>query len=181
TVRISDAVRLLLNVRRETVGRSRPATVTAPDRHRLASGNGGSMLAAILDFALDQEMLDFIFSVLSPSLEPSGLISFSIAGLGNFVMVLSEEIGALKIIDLDSGNTLVLRSRPQGLSAQSRQNLDRTSGRQRRGAESRITIQQFIMIIRQFFLSILQDPRFISIFVIFSLLWLVWILYRRRA
>lgn len=181
TVRIRDAVRLLLNVGRETGRQRRPATAAAPGRHRLDGGNGGSMLAAILGLSLDQEMLDLIFSVLSPSLEPGGLISFSIAGLGNFVMVLSDEIGALKIVDLDGGNILVLRSRPQDFYAQSRQNLDLTSGGQRRRAVSRITFRQFLLNVRQFFVFIVQDPRFIGIFVIFSLLWLVWILYRRRV
>lgn len=190
-IRVRDAVRLLFNVKAEPRqirnGSIHKSPARANSRRRgTGQSDDASMLEAILDLPVDQEFLELFFSILSPSIEPSGLISISIAGLGNFVMVLSEEFGALKIIDADTGNTFVVKGgnsleTGQGYYNQGirKQNLRPTSQQLRSGPP--ITIAKFLLTVRKFFLSLIQDNRFIAIVIVFSALWLGWQIHRRKA
>lgn len=182
TLALRDILRLLLHVERETGGEGTGGAITnAQDPKAPQEGpRDASLSGSTLDTRLTPEMLDLIFVILSPSLTPDGVMSFLVVGQGNFVMVWSEEFGVLNLVDLDSGDTLTVKGARKNASASpGRGRGVRSPGRPPR-TSARITIHEFLLTVRKFLSSIVQDNRFMGMFSVFALIWIVWRVYRHR-
>lgn len=116
-ISIGDLLRALVNIDRID-GRQRPAgRVTAawpaapgPPRRQPVDdmpppGNSAAR-AALMAPILDAETVTLLTSVIRPTLEPDGLITFSLAGFGRFMLNFSSDIGSIVLIDLERGDVI---------------------------------------------------------------------------
>ncbi|MHA1113664.1 MAG: hypothetical protein ACTSRY_04070 [Alphaproteobacteria bacterium] len=195
--RARDLIRLFLNVSRfaaptQGAGGFGPsaglfgeiagaARTNGGGANRAASANNESVLEAALDAALDKDTIGLIGQIFHPTIEPTGLISISVAGLGNFILLLSEAEGRIRIIDADTGRTVV-SYRQGGEDASSGIVNGRISRNFQpvRGSGKGVSLGRFLSEVWTAIVDLATEPLVILAAFLVVIMWVLWTLRARE-
>lgn len=139
---------------------------TGGDTAQQAGGPG------LIGSVIDATLIDLISTMLNPKLEADGMVTFSIAGFGEFALLLLQESGGLFIVDLESGTAVKFS---EGTSVSDAGRISRQQ--QGAGAENRGTsnaLQRLLEILERNVVPIVTSPITLATIVLFSMIWIVW-------
>lgn len=193
--RARDLIRLFLNVSRsqgyaaENAGSldqggplaDADALSDSPADDTLEPGDE-TVLDSALDAALDTDTIEMIGRIFRPTVEPTGLISFSMAGLGNFILLLSEARDGVRIVDADTGETVASYRGPGTGSSDAFGLLaNRAPGlRPGPGGGRGVSLGRFLSEVWKTVVDFATEPLAILAAVLFVIMWVLWTL-RSRA
>lgn len=143
------------------------ATDSTPGQSgRSTSGSGST--ASLLDATLN----NLIVTILNPDLTTEGMVTFSIAGFGEFALLLLQESGGIFLVDMESG-TAVKFSEATGTRIAGTRSTNRERAEQKNRAPSN-ALQRVLEILERNVLPIITSPITLATIVLFGLIWVVW-------
>lgn len=137
-----------------------------------AAGNSSSQ--SLLDATLDS----LIVTILNPELSAEGMVTFSIAGFGEFALMLLQESGGIFLVDMESG-TAVKFSEAGTSRENSAISANRGGTGKQEGPPSN-ALQRVLEILERNVLPIITSPITLATIVLFGLIWVVWRLSARE-
>lgn len=142
------------------------------------SGNGGANADAETSF-IEQAIADLVVEVLNPEVTAEGLVTFSIAGFGQFALILSAETGGLFFVDLERGTAIkVLQETPDSLELLARRDRGGGAG----NVHGRSTgLQRFLDFIDRYIAPVVTSPITLAVVFLFGIIWVVFRLSAARA
>ena len=146
-----------------------------PQQPGPGGGGGSGFLTALAEGITDADTLNLITQVLQPHVE-NNLVSFSVLGLGQFMLVGRPDYGDLALMDLSSGQHVTLREAPPDRYA----NAPAPAPRPDANTATFIpnegeTLAQLVLLL----LAIATNPMFILTAVCILSIWLLYRLAKR--
>lgn len=137
------------------------------------SQNANSSTRTLLDATLD----NLIVTILNPDLTTEGMVTFSIAGFGEFALLLLQESGGIFLVDMETGTAVKFSeggtTQLNGTIAGNREG----PGQQDRAPSN--ALQRVLEILERNVLPIITSPITLAAVVLFSIIWVVWRLSNR--
>ncbi len=127
---------------------------------------------------LDETLTNLILTTLNPTLTAEGIVTFSIAGFGEFALLLLQESGGIFLVDMESGTAVKFA---EGSDARTGGQISSNTGRP--GQQDRPpsnALQHAIEFLERTVLPILTSPITLATVALFSIIWLVWRLSSRE-
>lgn len=130
---------------------------------------GGGLLNTVLDQPADRQIAELVGLVFQPMVTNDGNVSFSLLGLGNFAVVLSDDRSRLRVIDINSARAITLPTRVVGSAGDKPDDpwIDRSAASKTPAPTMRTSISDFIGQ----FTGMLFDPLKIGLLLIAILVW----------
>jgi len=141
-----------------------------------------TVLDAALDAALDRDTIGLISRVFRPTIEPTGLVSLSVAGLGNFIFLLSDARDSIRIVDADTGKTVASYSGPGGgePSGVGRSRAPTPDPQPARGRGRGVPLSQFLAEVWATAIDVATEPLVILAAILAVIMWVLWTLRARE-
>ena len=149
-----------------------PSANEGPQGRQSAGGNAST------PSLLDETLTNLIVTVLNPSLTAEGIVTFSIAGFGDFALLLLQESGGIFLVDMENGTAVKFA---EGNSTQISGPISRkaiSSGQQDLPPSN--ALQQVLEILHNTVLPIVTSPITLATIALFSIIWVVWRLSARE-
>ncbi|MFQ5786117.1 MAG: hypothetical protein ACE5H8_15025 [Alphaproteobacteria bacterium] len=166
---------------------TRPANAPAGAENRRSRRQGpdSSGFTAILDLPVNEAVFGIISTILRPTISVEGLVSFSIIGLGNFAIMVTENRRELSVVDLKSGKQVRVKHDENSYQRDYDFDplLDTASGTQKArpdtGAVSELRAR--IRKIVGYVYDTITDPLKMSFFFLLVIMWTLWRFAGRNA
>lgn len=141
-----------------------------------AGGNadGSNATSSLLDATLN----NLIITILNPELATEGMVTFSIAGFGEFALLLLQESGGIFLVDMESG-TAVKFSETLGTVIDGPVSANRGAAGQQDRAPSN-ALQRVLELLERNVLPIITSPITLATIMLFGIIWVVWRLSARE-
>jgi len=121
---------------------------------------------------------DWLSHIFQPTVAVEGLVSFSIAGFGNFAIVANEEGRRIGVMDLDSGKVLTVSIGPRPLAVRREGAvavIDTRASSERNRRRGRPTqLSDVIGAIASFLYEFVTSPLKVSLLLLLFIIWGVW-------
>lgn len=144
-----------------------------------ASGPASLLFEAVLDITFDAEAVSLIHEIVQPALSPLTITNFSIAAIGNFIIVFLRETSGFSVVDLDSGTRLSMHDTP-GIEAPMAINArPGAGGRAGEQGSTSMTFAEFLDLLHEYFLSYLLHPVALTVLMLAGVFWIAWRLQGR--
>ena len=128
--------------------------------------------SSIVSSVIDATLIDLISTMLNPKLATDGMVTFSIAGFGEFALLLLQETGGFFIVDMESGQAMKF-SEGVRLSNDGRIANRRPGARSdERGSSN--ALQRLLDILERNVVPIVTSPITLATIVLFSMIWIIW-------
>ena len=152
--------------------------VTTGDQPANPAGGGRSVVDALLSQSSDGDLANVIAFLARPRINESGLVSFSIAGAGDFAIVATDSADAVAIVDLETGKLFTLPGagpdrQPRAMKDYGWRPDDPGKSSERSTGPGRVT--RLVLLFLGHVLAVLTHPLTVGMAmsgVIFSALWL---------
>lgn len=177
TMRLGDFVKSLINIERAGPLRDELEAAMSEDEADADPNSDMSMLRDLLSLRIGRQMAEQLNDVVTPRMQADGMVSFTIAGMGNFAIVLSEEAGALSIVDFTQGGSMTFKVNRGG--AGSPLATARGPHAPTEQIDDEVTFDKFLSAVKRFLFSVLQNNLFIVGIILLSTLCIVWRFNRR--
>lgn len=144
------------------------------DQQTGQSSNTDSPTPSLLDATLN----NLIITILNPDLTTEGIVTFSIAGFGEFALLLLQESGGIFLVDMESGKAVKF-SEAGSLQI----NGPRTTNREGLAIQERRSsnaLQRVLELLERNVLPIVTSPITLATIVLFGIIWVVWRLSARE-
>ena len=141
--------------------------------------NGGQSLIGTV---IDATLVDLVSAMLNPKIAADGMVTFSIAGFGEFALLLLAENQGIFLVDLNQGSAFKIGGvSPEG----SRRSLSGNTGEVNRSLEgaqvgSSNGLVRLIDLFNRNIVPVVVSPITLSMIVLFSILWIIWRLSGRE-
>ncbi|MFT7573418.1 MAG: hypothetical protein ACI9JL_004481 [Paracoccaceae bacterium] len=135
--------------------------------------NGSNATSSLLDATLN----NLIITILNPELATEGMVTFSIAGFGEFALLLLQESGGIFLVDMESG-TAVKFSETIGTVLDGPISANRGAAGQQDRAPSN-ALQRVLELLERNVLPIITSPITLATIMLFGIIWVVWRLSAR--
>lgn len=136
--------------------------------------NRNSSTSSLLDATLN----NLIITILNPELTTEGMVTFSIAGFGEFALLLLQESGGIFLVDMETGTAVKFsesrRDPFSGLVSTSRG----AAGQPNRAPSN--ALQRILEILERNVLPIVTSPITLAVVFLFGILWFFWRLSGRE-
>jgi hypothetical protein len=185
--RIRDLTRIFLNVgggSDANAAGDASATNAAQTRGRRVAARQ-SLLETALDSLATDDIVQMVSGIIRPTVEPDGMVSFSVPGFGNYMLVRTRNNATLDIVDLETGSVFRM-ARPlatpppvaQGnwrppSAAPPRQDFNQPYRPPRVERRSTTTLSERLISFASRFGGLLVSPLFIVLVVFGIVLWVV--------
>lgn len=136
--------------------------------------NAGNSTATLLDATLN----NLIIKILNPDLTTEGMVTFSIAGFGEFALLLLQESGGIFLVDMESGKSVKFSETNSGLFNGRQSAGSDTPGSQDRAPSN--ALQRVLEILERNVLPVITSPITLATIVLFGMIWVVWRLSARE-
>lgn len=138
------------------------------------NSTGNSPTPSLLDTSLN----NLIITILNPDLTTEDMVTFSIAGFGEFALLLLQESGGIFLVDLESGTAVKFsesgRDPFSGLVSATRG----AAGQQDRAPSN--ALQRVLEILERNVLPIVTSPITLAVIFLFGIIWVFWRLSGRE-
>ena len=133
------------------------------------NGNGG-LIASVID----STVTDLVVTLLNPEQATDGMVTFSIAGFGDFALLHLQENDSLFIVDLDGGTAIKVSE--GGQTGVQNTEIRRNAGgeTQRQGSGKSNALQRVISFLEDNVLPFIQSPITLAAVGLFSIIWIIW-------
>lgn len=132
------------------------------------STNGNDATSSLLDATLN----NLIVTILNPELATEGMVTFSIAGFGEFALLLLQESGGIFLVDMQSGSAVKF-SESIGSAIDGPVSAKRGVASQKELAPSN-ALQRVLELLERNVLPIITSPITLATIVLFGIIWVVW-------
>lgn len=131
---------------------------------------GGGLIASVIDATVT----DLVVTLLNPQQATEGMVTFSIAGFGDFALLHLQENDSLFIVDLNGGKAIKFAQGDQTAAptGEIRQNIANEAPRQVTGKSN--ALQRIIAFLEDNVLPFIQSPITLATFGLFSIIWVIW-------
>lgn len=129
---------------------------------------GNNATSSLLDATLN----NLIITILNPELATEGMVTFSIAGFGEFALLLLQESGGIFLVDMESG-TAVKFSETSGSIIDGPVSTSRGTAEQK-GRPASNALQRVLELLERNVLPIITSPITLATVMLFSIIWVVW-------
>ena len=136
--------------------------------------NAASSASSIIDATLN----NMIITILNPDLTTEGMVTFSIAGFGEFALLLLQESGSMFLVDMDSGKAVKFSEVGDTRVSGRISGNDEGTGRQERAPSN--ALQRVLEILERNVLPVITSPITLATIVLFGIIWVVWRLSARE-
>lgn len=158
--------------------------LTIDDRPARRSDDDRPLAGTILRDPLDDGLASVIAFLVRPRINESGIVSFSIAGMGDFAIVAEDSDGAVAIIDLETGKLLTLpgtgrRNQPRTMADYGWHPDDPAQANKRSTGADRVS--RIFLAILGYALGVLTDPLTVGATLSGVILWALWHARRKRT
>ena len=151
---------------------------SVPGEPSVNQGGQGRQNAGGTPSLLDETLTNLIITALNPSLTAEGLVTFSIAGFGEFALLLLQESGGIFLVDMESGTAVKFA---EGSSTRINGPISQnaiSTGQQDLPPSN--ALQHVIEILHNTVLPIVTSPITLATVALFSIIWVVWRLSARE-
>ena len=131
-----------------------------------------SLLDLALDASFDGALRNTVMSIIAPAIEPGGFLSFSIGGLGHFVLLFSEDDRSLRMIDLDGSMSLTV-SQPRSERFSDAPNFDQFRPVGWSGSSNVTLLREILEFVRVHVIAFLINPLTMGAVLLLAVLWLM--------
>lgn len=136
--------------------------------------NTASSASSIIDATLN----NMIITILNPDLTTEGVVTFSIAGFGEFALLLLQESGGLFLVDMESGKAVKFsEGGDTRLGGPMSANAEGTAKQDRAPSNA---LQRVLEILERNVLPVITSPITLATIVLFVIIWVVWRLSARE-
>lgn len=132
------------------------------------NATGAPATQSLIDATLDS----LIVTILNPQLSAEGMVTFSIAGFGEFALLLLQESGGIFLVDMETG-TAVKFSESGDRRVSGTISTKRSSTGQQERAQSN-ALQRVLETLERNVLPIITSPITLATIVLFGIIWVVW-------
>lgn len=127
---------------------------------------------------LDETLTNLIVTVLNPTLTAEGLVTFSIAGFGEFALLLLQESGGIFLVDMENGTAVKFA---EGSTTQISGPVSRKPGSPgQQDLPPSNALQHVLEILHNTILPVVTSPITLTTIALFSIIWFVWRLSARE-
>lgn len=180
---LRDFLRLYLNVTKDSAASEREIRIetvlleVAPDQADQRETGRNGFLDALLSRKLNAEVAELLNEMFLPTLEPQGLVSFSIAGFGRFILLQTE--GGIDIVNATTLQATRLIGTGPSLGSW-RSGSAGQPGAATSGASAPL-IGTLLKRVLRFLVGITHDPLSILVLMFLIAIWLVFAAGRRAS
>lgn len=129
---------------------------------------GATATQSLIDATLDS----LIVTILNPQLSAEGMVTFSIAGFGEFALLLLQESGGIFLVDMETGTAVKFsESGERRVSGAISANRGGT-GQQERAQSN--ALQRVLETLERNVLPVITSPITLATIVLFGIIWVVW-------
>ena len=158
--------------------------VTIGDQPARRSDDDRSLVGTILRGPVDDGLASAIAFLARPRINESGIVSFSIAGMGDFAIVADDSDGAVAIVDLVTGKLLALpgagrKNQPRTMADYGWRPDDPARENGRSPGPDRAS--RIILAILGYAFGLLTDPLTVGAALSGVILWALWHARRKRT
>jgi hypothetical protein len=175
----SDLVRMLVNVRPGgndsapvNFGPQRPGAARQTDDD--ASGLGSAILNEF-----SNEIVEAMTGILRPAIGSDGVVTFTIGGFGNFMIMADRGVDSFQVIDVDQGTTVNFHSAPEASRAPQVNSSDLPQ--QRESQFRRSSGAGPVAKLKAWIANSLTNPFFLTGILLLVLLWVAWRIFASRS
>lgn len=163
----ADIVRALVNA---VPGQERVAGAAGSGQSSGRRGGNGDLVASVIDATVTE----LVITLLNPEQAADGMVTFSIAGFGDFALLHLQENNSFFVVDLESGAAMKVARGARSLSTGDP--LQRSTGkepaRQVRGKSN--ALQKVLSFLEDNILPFVQSPITLAALGLFSIIWIIW-------
>lgn len=172
----ASIVRVLLNsVPGQNAGVGVGVGVSAGARAGGGAGNtgpraDGSLIASVID----STVTDLVIALLNPEQAADGMVTFSMAGFGEFALLRLQENNSFFIVDMRGGTAIKFAQGEQNIISPER--IQRSTGTElppTLGAKSN-GLQRVLLFLETNVLPFVQSPITLAALGLFSIIWIIW-------
>lgn len=163
----AEIVRALVNTVPGQVGGAGPGIRQGGQGRQ---GDNSNLLASVID----ETVTDLVVTLLNPEQATDGMVTFSIAGFGDFALLHLQENNSFFLVDLDGGSAIKI-TRGDDVTAP-RKTLQRSTGQEalRPVGQKSNALQSVISFLEDNILPFVQSPITLATVGLFSIIWVIW-------
>ena len=142
------------------------------------SGGGQSASGGLIASVIDATVTDLVVTLLNPEQTTDGMVTFSIAGFGDFALLHLQENNSFFVVDLNGGTAIKFAQGDQPLRPSG--TVQRTTGGaggkeppKQLGGKSN-ALQRVIAFLEDNILPFIQSPITLAALGLFSIIWIIW-------